>query len=172
MKKTVISLIIVFACFSVGLYAQTEEPASQIEFKPRYAGTSLDMGVMFMPKFGSAFYVAPKFRFQATPRLFVNTGIGVVQYNMLPSQTRLFEGSGGASQQRNAAATGAYVFAEGAYLLTERWTVNGSMMKNVTPEPVRRMTPYRIPSEAMHIGVDFKVTPNISVGARVGYTSN
>jgi len=85
---------------------------------------------------------------------------------MLPSQMRN-ESSG--SLQRTA--TGAYIFAEGAYLLNERWSVNGSVMKSVTPAPVRNATPYRIPSEAAHFGVDYKITPNITVGARVGYSN-
>ena len=134
-------------------------------FKPRYAGTSVDVGYMIMPRYGSGFYVAPKFRFQATPRFFVNTGISVVQYNPLPSQMKRES-----PQQRTV--TGAYIFVEGMYLLNERWSVNGSVMKNTTPAPMRRASPYRMPSEAAHFGVDFKVTPNITVGARVGYSNH
>ena len=165
MKKMV--LLWSCICFSTGLWAQSEEQpqiTSAKMFKPRYAGTSVDMGYMITPRYGSGFYVAPKLRFQATPRLFINTGISVVQYNLLPSQMKL-EGS----PQRNA--TGAYVFAEGMYLLNERWSVNGSVMKNVSPAPMRSATPYRMPSEAAHFGVDYKITPNITVGARIGYSN-
>jgi len=126
------------------------------------------MGFMFMPKVGTAYYVAPKLRFQATPRLFINTGINVVQYNVLPSRTG-FEGS---HQQRTA--VGAYAFVEGMYLLSERWSVSGSAMKRVSPpqpQQMRNVSPWRMPNEAMHLGVDFKVTPNITIGARVGYSS-
>jgi len=169
MKKVL--LILACACYSTGLFAQ-EEQRQTPKFKPRYAGTSVDAGVMFTPHYGSAYYVAPKFRFafgepfgvQATPRLFVNTGVSIVQYSLLPSQMN-YEGA----PQRTA--TGAYIFAEGAYLLNERWSVNGSVMKNVTPAPMQRATPYRVPSEAAHFGVDYKVTPNITVGARVGYSN-
>jgi len=159
MKRIIIFLTII--CFSASLLAQTEAP----KFKPRYAGTSVNTGFMWMPHYGSAFYVAPKLSFQATSRLFVNTGISVVQYNLLPSQNR-FDGS---SFQRTA--TGTYIFAEGVYLLNERWSVNGSMMKDVSPEPMRSATPYRAPGEAAHFGVDYKITPNITVGARIGYSS-
>ena len=152
------------ACFSTGLFAQ-EGQRQAPKFKPRYAGTSVNTGFMWMPHYGSAFYVAPKLSFQASPRLFVNTGISVVQYNLLPSQMR----SDGSSFQRTA--TGTYIFAEGVYLLNERWSVNGSVMKDVSPEPMRRATPYRIPNQAAHFGVDYKITPNITVGARVGYSS-
>ena len=84
MKRIV--LIIACLCFSVGLIAQTEKQDNMQspKFKPRYAGTSIDAGFMFAPNYGSAYYVAPKLRFQTTPRLFVNTGITFVQYN-LPS---------------------------------------------------------------------------------------
>jgi hypothetical protein len=159
MKRLILFLSII--CFSANLLAQTEPP----KFKPRYAGTSVNTGFMWTPHFGSAFYVAPKLTFQATPRLFVNTGISVVQYNLLPSQMK----SDGSGFQRTA--TGTYIFAEGVYLLNERWSVNGSVMKNVTPAPMQRATPYHVPSEAAHFGVDYKITPNITVGARVGYSN-
>jgi len=163
-----IVLILVCVCFSATICAQEEERqvAPTPKFKPRYAGTSVDAGFMFMPRYGSAFYMAPKLQFQATPRFFVNTGIGVVQYHLPPSLMKQ-ESSG--SLQRTA--TGAYIFAEGMYLLNERWSVNGSVMKDVSPSPMRRATPYRAPTEAMHFGVDYKITPNITVGARVGYTN-
>jgi len=156
-------LILIYTCFSAGLLAQ-EVQQQALKFKPRYAGTSMDMGFMFTPHYGSGFYVAPKFRFQATPRFFVNTGISVMQYNMLPSQMKQES-----SLQRTA--TGAYIFAEGTCLLNERWSVNGSVMKNITPEPMRQATPYRMPSQAAHFGVDYRITPNITVGARVGYSN-
>jgi hypothetical protein len=200
MKRIV--LIITSACFCASLWAQDDKQqfgdvpntsylfdelnpdASNLKlqtsnfkpqtsnFKPRYAGMSVDAGVMFTPHCGSAFYVAPKLRFnfvegsavQATPRLFVNTGVSVVQYSVLPSQMKF----DGLPQQRTA--TGTYIFIEGAYLLNERWSVNGSVMKNVTPEPMRQATPYRVPNEAAHFGVDYKITPNVTVGARIGYS--
>jgi len=59
-------------------------------------------------------------------------------------------------------------------LLNERWSVSGSAMKRVDPpqpQPMRNVSPWRTPNEAMHFGVDFKVTPNITIGARVGYSS-
>ena len=175
-------------CFSVGLFAQTEKQddgqsdlrlrsentgltiTTPSNFKPNYAGTSMDVGFMFTPKIGTGYYMAPKLRFQVTPRLFVNTGITVVQYNFMPSQKK-FDTSDKWSGT-SPAHTSAYIFTEGVYLLNERWSVNGSAMKNVTPQPIRNLTPYRIPNEAMHLGVDFKVTPNVTVGARVGYSSN
>ena len=165
MKKIVFFLI--SACFSVNLWAQVEEQPQMVpspKFKPHYAGTSVDAGFMFMPHLGSAYYVAPKLRFQVTPRFFVNTGISVVQYNLLPSQMK-FDGL----SQRTA--TGTYVFVEGMYLLNERWSVNGSVMKDAGSVPMRRMTPYSVPTEAMHFGVDYKITPNITVGARIGYSN-
>ena len=162
MKRIV--LILICACYSAGLWSQTEQQQATPKFKPHYAGTSVNTGFMWMPHYGSAFYVAPKLNFQATPRLFVNTGVSVVQYNLLPSQMK-YEGT----SQRTA--TGAYIFVEGAYLLNERWSVNGSVMKEVSPSPMRRTTPYSVPTEAMHFGVDYKITPNITVGARIGYSN-
>ena len=172
MKRIVIILITV--CFSAVISAQTDigeeqEAAWATKFKPRYAGTSVDAGFMFSPNFGgSAFFIAPKIQFQTTPRLFVNAGVGIVQYNMPPSQNKL---EGTSQQQQRTALTGSYVFVEGLYLLNERWSLNGSMMKNTTPETMRMITPYRIPNEAAHFGIDFKVTPNISIGTSVRYSN-
>ena len=162
MKKIIFILITVFS--SAVLWAQEEEQFQAPKFKPHYAGTSLDAGFMIMPHYGSGFYVAPKLRFQATTRLFINTGIGVVQYNLFPSQIK-------SEGQLQRTATSAYIFAEGVYLLNERWSVNGSVMKDVSPSPMRRATPYRVPSEAVHFGVDYKITPNVTVGARIGYSN-
>jgi len=188
-----IILILTCLCFSVCLIAQTEKQddsqsntqiatTTPVKFKPTYAGTSMDVGFLFMPRIGSAYYVAPKINFHVTPRLFINTGITVVQYNFQPSQVRYetlerWAGTNqmaGASQRAGAspAPTSAYIFTEGVYLLNERWSVNGSAIKNITPLPFRNLTPYQLPNEAIHLGVDYKVTPNVTVGARVGYTSN
>lgn len=167
MKKII--LILGSFCFLAAplsaQYGESEQPVPVQKFKPRYAGTSVDAGVMFMPGFGSAFYVAPKISFQATPRLFLNAGAGMMQVGLLPSQN-MFDSS--SSIQRTA--TSAYIFAEGVYLLNERWSVNGSVMKEVSPAPVRRMNPNCMPSEAGYFGVEYKVTPSITVGARVGYS--
>ena len=186
MKRIV--LILICVCFSSSLWAQEEEksasafvseesfrenskletrtaqPSPKANTKPQYAGTSVDMGYMFMPHYGSAFYMAPKLMFRATPRLFVNTGVSIVQYSLLPSQMK-------SESPLQRTATGAYIFAESVYLLNERWSVNGSVMKSVTPAPARKMTPYSVPTEAVHIGVDYKITPSITVGARVGYSN-
>ena len=162
MKRII--FILIYVCLSTGLFAQDEQRQAP-KFKPHYTGTSVNTGFMWTPHFGSAFYVAPKLNFQVAPRLFVNTGISVVQYHLLPSQKK-FDGS---SFERTA--TGTYIFAEGVYLLNEHWSVNGSVMKDVSPEPLRRATPYSIPNQAAHFGVDYKITPNITVGARVGYSS-
>ena len=163
MKNFVFILVNIFYCLtSVGQMTDVKG----VDFKPRYAGTSVNTGFMYMPQFGSAFYVAPKLVFQTTPRFFVTAGLGVMQYNMLPSKQMTRDGS----FQRTATQT--YIFAEGIYLLSERLSVNGSVMKDVSPAPMRRTMPYRIPTEAMHFGVDYKLTPNITVGARIGYSNS
>ena len=109
--------------------------------------------------------MAPKLNFQVTPRLFVNTGVHIVQYNITPSQIK-FEG-----QRQQTTTTNAYIFTEGMYLLNERWSINGSVMKKINTEPLLKNTPYRMPNEAAHFGIDYKITPNITVGASIGYSN-
>lgn len=137
---------------------------SMPEFKPRYAGMSVNTGMIFTSVYGPAFFLAPSLNFQITPRLFVNTGVGIAQYSLLPSASKL-----GESHQ---SATSMYIFAEGVYLLNDRWSINGHVMKNISPSgQFREVSPYYIPSEAMHIGVDYKLTPNVTIGARFGYSN-
>ena len=89
--------------FTVLEHEQFKSIQPPLKFKPHYAGSSLDAGFMIMPSFGTGFYVAPKFTFQVTPRLFVKTGIGVVQYSLMPSQMK-YEGA-----SKQTTATGAYI---------------------------------------------------------------
>lgn len=151
-------------CLSgITLWAQTREPVPEVKLKPRYAGTSVDAGMMFMSGIGPAFYIAPKVSFRTTPRLFLNAGVGVIRHNLLLQNKPDFS--------TGQTATDIFIFAEGAYLLSEKWSVSGSVMKNVAPGPFRKVNPYCLPSEAMHVGIDYKVTPNITVGARIGYSN-
>jgi hypothetical protein len=166
MKK--IFILIVISMISIVLHAQ--EDGQYVlpvpKFKMGYAGTSVEAGAMFAPKLGTAFYVAPKIRFAVTPRFYMNTGVSMVTYNTLPS-SNMFE-----SSTFNRQSTAAYTFVEGTYLLSERWLLNGSAMKKIdSPKNAPNVAPFRSPSEAMHFGVEYKVTPNITVGARVGYTN-
>ena len=147
------------------LFVDVSKPETQnLIFKPHYAGTSVNAGVMFMPKYGSALYVTPKLSFQATPRFFINAGISVIQYNIVSSQLK-YE----SFPQQNI--TGAYIFTEGMYMINERLSVSGSVMKSITPETMRNTAPFSIPNEAVHFGVDYKVAPNITIGARIGYSN-
>jgi hypothetical protein len=152
-----------------GLSAQTaetgEKPFEAKKFKPRYAGTSLDAGVMFTSGMGPAYYIVPKISFQTTPRLFLNAGVGMMQYGMTPRQ------SGLEYPFNRSTAVSTFVFAEGLYFLNEKWSINGSVMKEVGSGPLREVSPYCVPKEAMHLGVQYNITPNISVGARIGYSN-
>jgi hypothetical protein len=140
-----------------------EAPADFARFKPRYTGMSAGAGFMFSPGLGSAFYLAPKLNFQVTPRFYVNTGVAIVQYSLLPAQM--------AEQSRKTPVTGAYFFTEGVYLLNERWSVNGSVMKSVMPKSVNAKSPFRPPAEAVHFGIDYRVTPHVTIGAKIGYSN-
>jgi hypothetical protein len=147
-----------------GSLAQAQERLGDFaKFKPRYAGMSAGAGFMFSPGLGSAFYLAPRLNFQVTPRFHVHTGINIIQYSLLPAQM--------AELSRKTPVTGAYVFTEGVYLLNERWSVNGSVMKSLVPKSMQTKQPFRLPAEAIHLGIDYRVTPHVTVGARIGYSS-
>ncbi|MDR2847777.1 MAG: hypothetical protein LBV39_01600 [Bacteroidales bacterium] len=163
MKKVLLFLILPHLLMA-GLFAQEQDErlsGTFLKFKPRYAGTSVNSGFMFTSGYGSAFYVAPQVNFQLTPRFYLHSGISAVQYSLTPSQV---EGT-----FRNRTQTGIYLYTAGTYLVNEKWSVNGSVMKNVTPQsaPPSR---YSLPTEAMHVGVDYHVTPNVTIGAKIGYS--
>jgi hypothetical protein len=154
----------------VGLSAQTEEELLPLQsnFKPHFSGASVNAGFMIMPGVGSGNFIAPKISFHATPRLFVNAGVTILQYNSLLSPKPASE----STQRRTGPVIAAYVFTEGVYLLNEKWSINGSAMKYITSSgPFNQATPFRLPKEAMHLGVDYKITPNITVGAKIGYSN-
>ncbi|MDR1671891.1 MAG: hypothetical protein LBS09_00255 [Bacteroidales bacterium] len=156
MKKTG---IVILLALTVSVSAQ--EPKGEDTFKPHYAGMSVNTGIMFSPLFGSACFFAPEIGFQVAPRLFLNAGAGVVQYGLTPGQR--------AETSKKRSATGMYIYAEGVYLLNEKWSANGSMMKNVSPS--LHTLPYGAPREAIHIGIDYRITPHITIGASVGYSN-
>jgi hypothetical protein len=151
--------IVILLALTVSASAQAQK--GEGTFKPRYAGTSVNTGIMFSPLFGSAYFFAPKINFQVTPHLFLNAGAGVAQYSLMPAQTT--------ETLKKRSVTNMYIYAEGVYLLNEKWSVNGSMVKNVSPAP--RTLPYGVPREAMHIGIDYRITPHITVGASIGYSN-
>ncbi|MDR0814403.1 MAG: hypothetical protein LBN37_01480 [Bacteroidales bacterium] len=163
--KTKILFFVLPHLMMAGLFAQVQDERlsdSFSKFKPRYASTSVNSGFMFTPGYGSAFYVAPQFNFQLTPRFYLHTGISAVQYSLMPSQV---DGT-----VRNRTQTGVYLYAAGTYLLNEKWSVNGSMMKSVTPKSAYSQNRYNPPTKAMHVGVDYRITPSVTIGAKIGYS--
>lgn len=152
----------------VNISAQTDEmePLQVVTqpVKSHYTGTSVEAGAMFSSAFGPAFFVTPKISFQLTPRFFLHTGIGMMQYSLTPSKY-------GDIFSPNRNATNVYLFAEGEYLLNEKVSIYGSVMKDVSTGPLRQVSPYVVPNEYLHFGVDYKLTPNITIGAQVRYSN-
>jgi long-subunit fatty acid transport protein len=87
----------------------------------------------------------------------------MVQYSLMPSQVN--------ETFRKRTMTDTYIYAAGTYLLNEKWSLNGSVMKSVTPKSVRTNSPLSPPTEAMHFGVDYRITPHVTVGAKIGYSN-
>ncbi len=165
MKRYLIFICLCWITANMAAQSPAQEPTADEQplFKPHYDGTSVNTGVIFSPGYGSAFYVAPSVSFRATPRLFINTGIGITQYSLLPAQE---------NNSSRQGVTGAYVFAEGLYYLNDRIRINGYVRKNLTPSgPLREVSPYSATNESMHFGIDYKLTPNITIGARFGYSN-
>jgi hypothetical protein len=163
--KTKILFFVLPQLMMAGLFAQVQDERISggfSKFKPRYVGTSVNSGLMFTSGYGSAFYVAPQVNFQLTPRFFLHTGVSAVQYSLMPSQT-----DGAVS---NRTQTNAFIYAAGTYWVSEKWSINGSMMKNITPKSTYSQNRFSPPTEAMHVGVDYHITPSVIIGAKIGYS--
>jgi len=134
-------------------------PARKVDFGFQ-AGSSVWMSGHRNALFSS--YIAPEVRFHATPRFQLNTGIMFSQ-GFLPGAA---EGQNGFQGNRFNSFT---LFAEGRYLVSERLSFSGMVLKELDPGLDPRInTFYRNTGmQAVGMGVNYKLTENIHFGAQI-----
>ena len=118
---------------------------------------------------GTSFYVAPKFSYNFTPKFRINAGVMLIRQNLNLSSPLLL-GNDSQPQSvviRNTPAVQGIVFAEGDYLLSERLTLSGSLMKSIEPNDQYKNAAWRNSFQMMSMDVNYKLSNTISVGAGV-----
>jgi hypothetical protein len=136
-------------------------------FNPQKLHLSLDLGTgVFGSKLGSgSFYsVAPNFSYLVTPKLRIEFGGAFVlsnnNFNTKPvSETSAKE----VKQQTNQTI----VYASGQYLLSDKITITGSAYKTVNSNNSKQINPYYLDYKGMNLGIDYKLSKNVSIGAQV-----
>jgi long-subunit fatty acid transport protein len=105
-------------------------------------------------------YLSPYLRYSVTPKFSLDVGgiLSTGSSSLYPEQS----GSSG--------STSGLLFARGNYLLTERITVSGSIYKMIYPNnyySIDQNKRYSSQNYSYSLGMNYKVTKNLSFGAQV-----
>ena len=134
-------------------------PAKKFDFGFQ-AGTSATMFGRSDAVFSS--YLAPELRFHVTPKFQLNTGV-IYSRQFLPATHDGMTGPAGAVSDRFL------VFAEGLYHLNERISLSGMVVKDIGAGMDPRINSFykNTGYQSMGMGVQYKVTDNLHLGARI-----
>jgi hypothetical protein len=124
----------------------------------------------------TATYLAPAASFCLSPRLRIRAGA-----LMMFSPAEGFMVSASQPETASRSFSGQMsVFAAADYLVTPRLTLSGSFYKAVWDEPFRQHTeiqalnrhysPYRMPTQSYSLGVNYKISNGISIGAEFRFS--
>jgi len=147
----------------------TEVPETNSPVKIKKFDTDLSVGTSFTYSphnyFGPSVYIAPSVSWRVNPRFTLQGGAGIERGSYYPLYGSVER------EQQMLPMTRAFMFARGSYQLTERLSVAGTAYKVVNDVP--RLTHYSRPFnynyEGVSLGVDYKITPAISVGFHMGF---
>lgn len=170
MKKFLFALIaVIYAC---GIYGQGQRlklnlPEDSI-VPVKKVNYSFQTGSMFYggAMRGSTFYVAPSFSYAFSKKFSMEGGIMFMNNNysytaasqVFGQDTRLF------SQPSKYETV---VFARGNYQVNNKLTITGSLVKNFTDNTSMQNQAWNNSFQMMSMGMDYKLTPNITLGAGV-----
>ncbi len=131
---------------------------------------SLNVGAGFVgSKYNSGVYtsIAPNLNYMATPKLKIEVGGVFVTGNNNFYQVPGTEMRSNFLQR----STQTLFYAQGQYLLNDRLMVTGSVFKSFNPNVSSKLNPYALDYKGMNIGLDYKVTKGLSVGAQIRYSN-
>lgn len=187
MKRKILFTLMSLLSFGI-IYAQESRPddyyfstdsntvvpaakaATQADVKssnnPNHFG--LQMGTSFS-KFsgrGSMFsnYVAPSWNRQFSPRMNLEVGTVVVN-NQLNNLTAPSVFDSRRQPKFNGSFSQFLIYAKGQYLLSNRLLISGSSIKSFSSSPV--LSDFN----AATVGIDYKITDNIQIGASFSYSN-
>jgi hypothetical protein len=131
---------------------------------------SLNVGAGFAgSKYNSGVFttIAPNLNYMATRRLKLEVG-GV----FMMGNNNFYQVPGNETRSNFLRrSTQTLIYAQGQYLLNDRLVLSGSVFKSFNPNASSKLNPYALDYKGMNIGLDYKVTKSISVGAQIRYSN-
>jgi hypothetical protein len=171
----IIYFLILTLYFTLPTLAQDVSQPVQSNFipPPEKIKFSLNAGTSFVYSpnsfAGSSFFVAPKLSYNLTPKFRLNAGIMMVKQNLNLSSSLLPAGENQSQSVvlKNSSNVQGVLFAQGDYLLTERLTLSGWVMKSIDSNNNYKNPSWNNSFQAMSMGINYKLSNTISVGAGV-----
>lgn len=116
---------------------------------------------------GTSLYVAPKLSYNFTPKFRINAGVMLIRQNLNLSSPLLLGGDSKPQSVviRNNSSVQGIIFAEGDYLLSDRLTLSGSLMKSIDLGDKFKNAARINSFQMMTMDVNYKLSNTISVGA-------
>lgn len=173
MKNFLVLLSLLSLTWTIGAQEEIQPEAKPIKLPTEKIKFSLDAGTSFMyaPKFasGTSFFVTPKFTYAITPKFHLNAGVMILKQNLyFPNGITTFnENQPQSVVIKNSSSVQGVLFAQGDYLLSDRLTLSGSVMKSLDNTNKLQNLPWNNSFQAMSMGVNYKISNTISVGAGV-----
>ena len=140
---------------------------------PEKVKVSLNTGTSFVYSpgsfAGSSFFVAPKLSYNMTPKFRLNAGIMLIKQSLNLSSS-LFPAGENQSRSvvlKNSSNIQGVLFAQGDYSLSDRLTLSGSVLKSLDTNNNNRNDAFNNSFQAMSMGINYKISNTISVGAGV-----
>jgi hypothetical protein len=112
---------------------------------------------------GPVFSLSPYLTYPVGKRFYLNAGVSFHYANFL------MPGMGENGIPKMLPMTRMFLYASGNYLVNERLIVNGTVYKQVMDVPNRNpvSSQYKYNAQGASIGFEYKLTPNIRVGAQI-----
>lgn len=125
---------------------------------------SVGSSFLYSKNFGSGMssYVAPELSYNLTPRFRIHAGIMLLNSNVLVNRYYLNEPS---VVVKTKPTTSALAYVAGSYLISDRFSVTGMVLRDMTNPQAYGRNGYNPSVQAMSLHLDYKISDNITIGA-------
>lgn len=179
LKKILAVVFITMGVLSLQAQERDETPVvspdevhPEIEKKSGTTDKKFDIGLSAGTSFvysknsggGMSTFVAPELTYKLTPRVHLNVGVMLLNSNLVYNRYRMMDDEPSVVvRTKPAFSTLAYV--SGDYLINDRLTVSGMLMRDLSG--TSRFGSYTPSIQAMSLHLDYKITDHMSIGAGV-----
>jgi hypothetical protein len=142
--------------------------AAPLKFQKLHLSLNIGAGFMTSKYHSGAFTtIAPNLNYMVTPKFKLEVG-GV----FLMGNTNFYQVPGVESQKSVFQKSNQMlIYTQGQYLVNDRLMITGSLFKAFDPYNSSKLNPYSLDYKGMNIGLDYKVTKNITFGAQIRYSN-